>query len=442
MHHRALLLSLCLLPTLACGPLTPKGEGDSDGESEAPPGSSSGDAPEASTTGSESAADPTPTTGEPEPTGEPGTSTGAPETCFPGQAPWSSLAGAEVPVSEELHIPIERDILAPLADGNVALAVHVVGDQQESPALLIASPAGEVLKLSQGEPSEKVRAQRLVRDPGGGLVSLMLRVEGSAVQPVLQRFAADGELVGEVALALPLLAEDLELSDGAALLVGLDKAAEARSVVKVALGTGAVVWNVALGGATELLPEQIAVTPEGHVVVGARGDSDDQGFTSVRLFRLDGEGGPVWASEIEVPHYGGLSELALTPDGQVVVLRVSDGNTRVDLLSVGLADGETRWERTLAVKDEQGESYARNILVDADALTIPLMHTLPDQGWIDSLGVARVSLTGELLPSVALPEVPQNPAPVYASLAARGDCGELVVVTGWGEPLWLGTFAP
>jgi hypothetical protein len=262
------------------------------------------------------------------------------------------------------------------------------------------------------------------------------------MEPVLQRFTADGAAIGEAPLALPLATGELELSGDAALLAGFHKDSQTVRLAKFAIDTGALVWDVEIGKEGELSVSQLAVLPDGGVLLAGGSGDGDQGPTQVLVRRFDADGGPVWQRAHDVPPFDGVSALELAPDGQAVILRSALGNERVDLLSVDLGDGERRWEHTLAVKDDAGETRGRHLLVDADALSIPLMHTQPNEGWLDSLAVARVSFTGSPLELVPLPEVPSNPAPLFSVLGARGECGELVLFAGRDEPRWLGTFAP
>lgn len=280
---------------------------------------------------------------------------------------------------------------------------------------------------------------RLVQSGEGELVMMLHRSgEEPPLVPTLARFAADGSLLGEVALELPLRGGDVEVVGEAALVAGTDAASQTERLAMFTLATGAAQWEVELGPADPLIPERIALTPEGDVLLAAR-DGEDNGLgTQVRLWRFAGGGGLMWERGFGVASFGRITALELTPSGQAVAVRNTDAE--VELLAFDPADGATLWKRSLA--GEADSVQARALHVDADALTLPLYRRGPEGGELRLLGVevARLSFAGEEAARVSLAEVP--PSPGWAAFTVRGDCGELAVLTGVASSMWLGTFAP
>jgi hypothetical protein len=439
MTHRAYLSIVSLIPLLACGPVIPKGDSDGDDGSSGGTGditASTGDVPDPTTlTAPTVTGDPASTGDEPDPTG--GTS-GDPATCFPGQPPWTLLSSAMFDLPDGLAA-VEHQVMAPLPDGNVAFAVRT-GDQPQKAVLLVVSPAGEILKTVETEASDQVRATKLLRD-GDGLVLMSLRAQAGDTRSFLTRFAADGSLLGDVPLALPLSGNDFELAGPDALITATDKVAQTWHVARFDIETGATIWDREFGSQKELTVNELAVDPGGDIFLAGSAVWDDQGANVLRLWRVTAAGDPVWQVGYSVPRFDVLYDLALAPDGLGVVARGAVDDEHVDVLAFDREAGAQRWELSF-VPDADAKLDAGSFHVDDAAMALPLMRSVPNQGDLQSVEIARVSFTGALLETVSLPQVPALPTFNSAVLTARGDCDELVLLAGHGDPLWLGSFTP
>src|SRR5690606_28757679 len=148
----------------------------------------------------------------------------------------------------------------------------------------------------------------------------------------------------------------------------------------------------------------------------------------------------VWQVGYSVPRFNVINDLALTPDGQGVVARGAV-DEHVDVLAFDREAGAQRWELSFAA-DADAELDAGSFHVDDAAMALPLMRSVPIQGSLQSVAIARVSFTGALLETVSLPQVPALSTFNSAVLTARGDCDEMVLLAGLGDPLWLGSFTP
>jgi hypothetical protein len=440
MTHRALLTS-SLIPLLACGPAIPKGDSDGDdgsgGSGDIP--ASTGELPDPTTL---TATAPT-VTGDPESTGDlpdptEGTS-GDPATCFPGQPPWSLLSSAEFDLPEELAA-VEQQVMAPMSDGNVAIAVRTGDGMQQWGVLLIVSPAGEIIKTVETGKSTQVRATRLMRD-GDGLVLLSLRVQDGVTGSFLTRFAADGSLLGEVPLERPLAGGDFEIAGTDALVVGVDRISKTFHLARFDIDSGALLFDREFGAQGELTVNELAIDEGGDIFLAGGSALDDEGAATLQLWRVTATGEPVWHQGFGVPRFEFINDLALAPDGLAVVARSAVDDRHVDVLAFDREIGAQRWEIAF-VGDADADLDADIFHVDDGAIALPLMRATPGKGTPQSVEVARISFTGALLETVLLPQVPALPTFNSAVLTARGDCGEMVLLAGHGDPLWLGSFTP
>ncbi|MCY1054807.1 PQQ-binding-like beta-propeller repeat protein [Nannocystis sp. SCPEA4] len=433
MHHRPLLAPF-LVVSLACGPGVL--DGDTDGSSTSTGGPGPG-----SSSGSEGPGEPTTTADPPMTITLPTTSGDEPSGCPEGQ-PWSSLGSSVLTVPEGFAAGTYADNMVVMADGRIAVA-GVIESIPEVPAVLFLSPAGEVLGMTTAEPSEAVAVSALRRAADDSLVLWLARLDPMMLAPGLLRLAPDGSLLGEVPLAESVIGAGFALADDTAVIAGRDRLTAIPTVAKFAIETGAMVWSVALDEPDVVVPSEVVVTPEGDIFVAGGGDRDvDANFTVVRMWKIGGDGQIEWANSLARPPFGIITAFERLPGGQLAVLRRGpDDDQTIELLAVDAADGSPAWELPLAAPDVSEEPYARALLVDADALSIPVMRSEPEFSALRSIAVQRVSFGGQLLEVVPL-EVPARPSRGWTTVSVRGNCDELVILSGEFEELWLGSFAP
>jgi outer membrane protein assembly factor BamB len=325
-------------------------------------------------------------------------------------------------------------------DGRVAVAGF--RGAPAAPAVLLASPTGEVLAVNAGAPGPAVKTFGLGRAAGDELVLYGWRVDDSTRAPFFARFAADGAPLSEVPLAPPVLGEPFALGKNGGLVAGLGKTGE-RVLAEFSAESGATQWQHVLEDPTNLIEDALTVSSQGGIVLATRRDVDDLGVSNrldIDVFNPDGT--VVWRTALTDLPYTATTALAVTPDDRVVVLRTrAEPDFALDLIALDLFNGLPVWFQTVAAVDESGKPTARDLIVDVDRLTIPVLRTAADDVSLGSVQIQQVSFDGELLDSVPLP-VPANPSPHFAVLAARGRCGELVLLAGEGQDLWLGSFAP
>ncbi|WP_434420539.1 hypothetical protein [Nannocystis pusilla] len=429
-YHR---FSMCILLATACGPGMPEDSATDPGSSSTtePAGSTIG--PPATTTG------PTPETDTAVPTTTAPT-TGEPVICPEGQ-PWELLGADRLAVPADFVASARHRILTTTVDGRVAIG----GFQgaPAAPAVLLASPTGQVLAVNAGAPGPEVQPLGLSRDPAGELVLYGWRLEDGVNKPFFARFAGDGSPLSEVPLALSVLGKPFALSKSGGLVAGLDEPGDQHVLARFNPETGAVEWQQTLEELPLLVEEAIAVTSQGGIVLATRTDIDDLGVShrvDIDVFNPDGT--VAWRTALDDLPHGAIEAVAVTPNDRIVVLRTgAEPNAALDLIALDLFHGLPVWFQTVAVADETGAPHGRDLIVDADALTIPVLRPGADAVSLGSVEIQRVSFDGELLEMVPLP-VPANPSPHFEALATRGSCGELVILAGEGQDLWLGSFAP
>jgi hypothetical protein len=443
MRYGTLFLSGALAYAAACGP-QPATPGDSDTSTGDPPGSSG--EPDSST----SSQDPTttdPTTGETT-TGETttgetttaGTTTGGPIACPAGQAKWEKIGGAALVLPADISA---LSAMAPMADGNVAMAGMVTKDDRTAPGLLKVTGTGEVLGLQVGElgePQVQIVTGALERADDDRLVLSQVNILGQERVQGFSSFAADTTPLASLALpglnsgAFALLGDD-------AALAGRTKGEPLSRATRLTLGDGAQVWQTDLAGSEgDARVQAIATSPEGDVLLAGASSEGDGGFARLHVWRLDAGGAPGWSRAIDLPAFDAVHDIALGSAGQVLVLRFGPWpEGQADLSALDPATGADLWTVTVAAADADGRfAQVDRILVDADALTIPVARSAPASLKLTGVGVQRVSFAGELQEFVAL-DVP--PGEEFALRTARGECGELLIWTGFDNH-WLGSFAP
>ncbi|WAS97797.1 hypothetical protein [Nannocystis punicea] len=415
---------------MACGPKSAE-PGDTDTDP-----TSTGDSPGSTTT---NAPDPT-TLGDPT-TGDP-TTTGEPLTCPEGQEPWTRLGGGELQLPTD--VSASRS-LAAMADGRIAMAVVIEGEQS-APGVLVLSPTGEVLAVHAGEPAapgEPVMALGIERAADDGLIVRTARGPNGSTAQGFARFAADGAPLGAIELGPEWRHTYVLPVEDDVVLVSLPDADSPSLMARMAADTGAVEWLTTIAGtAGDTIIQAVDIGPVGDILMsGVSNEVFGSGFTRMHVWRFDPEGAPVWSRATDLPVFDGAYALELGPDGQVFVLRVGpwpDGQT--DLVALDFATGADLWTVTVAKADEQLRYAAiSEIVVDDDALSFVVARSAPDQLRLESVGVQRVSFDGQLLEFIPL-DVPPNE--LFAVEALRGACGELVILSSFQEPYWFGAFAP
>lgn len=429
MNYRRAAIFLCV-QCFACGPGAPSGA------TEVGSSSSGGDSGPTSGEGA------VPTSGGDSSGGSDGGSTGGEAiTCPAGQVRWTLLGSQALAVPPGVSAAVVHGGLTVMADGDLAFA-GAAGEPQV-PALLRVSPLGEVLGVdaSAGGPPGMLLAYLAGRAADEGLVVAGYRVDGGAARPFLAGFDAGGLALAEAQLAADRrLARSLVLVDGAAVLTAQDGETGAGVVFKAEVATGAELWSRTLTGADELVMS-VVKGPAGELAVGGVAGEGDEGWTRLLLWQLDAGGGLVWQREVTRAPFSALTDLELTPDGQVVALTVGPFlDHTVDLFAADLGDGSPRWESQLAVTDGAGRPYADELLVDADGLTIPIARSVPGDFTRRGVEVHRVNFIGETFELVPLPQIPPGDDNFTVMASARGACGELVVVVGEQAP-WFAAFA-
>ena len=191
-------------------------------------------------------------------------------------------------------------------------------------------------------------------------------------------------------------------------------------------------------------PESVAVGPGGEIVAAANVQQELDAF---RLWRVDDAGAVVWQSDVhvEAASSGWVRDLVVTPDGHVVAL-TSRGlpEQRFALAAFALADGAPAWDLEVAVETDAGMPVLRRVLVDDDALVLPVVHghdPLP-VGVSGPMRAAlqRVSFAGA--PLTTQPLTPGEPEGAPALTITRGICGDPVLLQNNLAGPWLGSIAP
>jgi hypothetical protein len=372
--------ALLLLP--ACGPV---GSGDSDSESGSA-SSGSGDSTDSTgapvpTTGDDpttggTTTEPTtaaPTTAEPT-TAEP--TTGEPATCPEDQQAWITVASTALTLPADVgYSPFGASEIG-LPDGNLALAV-AVGAAEAAPGVVILSPLGEVVSVNAGAASPMTFVHTLVADPNGGVI--VLGQHGQAEpQAFMARFAADGAPLGEVPVGTNLRMSAMAIAGDAAVMVGLEPGTGRWMLGQYDIVTGAQQWQSLIAEEPGLILTRMVVDPHGDIFVAGAGNETDAGFTELRMWRFAGDGQPLWNIALVEPAYDFVTDLEVSPVGQILALRIGPfPEFSVDLVAVDSAGGDLAWEVNLAVPDPTGRPSATNMHLDADALTIPIVRSEP-----------------------------------------------------------------
>lgn len=459
------IFSACLA---ACGPAAP---GQTDATTDEPaettttpePTTTAPDDPTATTTtatatsdGTTTAPDPTTipdgtaTEDPPETTTPTDPTTADPPTCPEGQ-PLTPLWDASFAPLDDLAIHVADGPVVALSDGRIAVAVSLRSPQGEfGPGLLFIDAAGGLLDIATGplHPQQVVLFD-LVADPAADdeLLLTGTTLGNDSDSPFLLRFTALGQLQGELPLP-PGLANRaaLALTPDAFVLAGDADLPLEGTVAALDRASGTPAWDLQLTGVDDLVIRDITADPDGGFIVLGDGDLDDDGGrTTVVATRVTADGSTSWSRKLalEIP-IDAATAVTTTAAGHAVLLL---GNWdedpalgRVTALGLDVATGDPAWEIAVADNDELGQTWATTILADADGLTIPVAHS-PEVNHATpssalTIVVHRLSLTGEPLD----PPHPPIAAPATASAdisAARGACGELVLMAPMDAAVWL-----
>jgi outer membrane protein assembly factor BamB len=446
-----IIVTACLA---ACGPASP---GQTDATTEAP-GESTTDLPDPTTT----APDPT-TTGETDTTADPpdtvGTTTptepttAEPPPCPEGQ-PLTPLWDATFVPLDDFNIHVADGPVVTLADGRIVAAVSLRGpDGQFAPGLLFVDALGSSQGITPGSlhPQQGVVFDLAV-DPAAGDELLLTgkRLGDDVDSAFLARFNASGDLQGELPLP-PGLANRaaLALTPDAFVLAGDADLPLDGTIAALDRASGDPLWDLELTGVDDLVVRDITADPDGGFVVIGDGDLDvDAGNTTVVAVRVTGDGAITWTRNLALlTPVDAATAVTTTAAGHAVLLTstwdADPATGGVTAIALDLATGETAWETAVAGNDAVlGQTWATTILADADGLTIPVAHSPEVNQQAPSSAVAivvhRLSLAGEPLD---LPH-PPIPAPDTATAdiaAARGACGELVLMAPLDGAVWLAT---
>ncbi|MCY0987718.1 PQQ-binding-like beta-propeller repeat protein [Nannocystis sp. ILAH1] len=439
MKSRALcMIAGALVLTGACGPKS--------GDESASASESSGESSTEGTGGSGTTEEPGPTTGEPT-TGEPTTgesTTGLPADCPEGQEHLAPLWTAEFepsPMSFGFYSgmgPIGR-----MADGRIVVAMNFQPTQEQSGlALLLFAPDGALLgpqTAALGTSPVEVHVLRIGADDQPLVLAEHFDTGDGSIHK-LTRFSADMEVLSQIELVFPspdvLVKPVMAVAGDVLAVAGHDAQLGARQVARLAPDTGAPLWKRELAGPGDLIPRQIAIGPQGDVAVAAHADFVGDEEDTLRLWRFDAGGAPIWDRVITVPVYEDITALHFAPGDQLVVLRGTvEFSTRAELLSVEVATGETRWELTVAEPEGDMTAWAQDMLVDGDGFTIPVSRSKwhhDIQTSTHTLELRKVSLAGELLAVDPLPGV-LVPDTTSWVRSLRGRCGELILLESFSD---------
>ncbi len=381
------------------------------------------------------------------PTGEgPDSTTGVPIDCPEGQphlAPLWHLVYEEPEFGTGFYsevAPVRR-----LADGRIAAPGGFNREpDKKGVGFLVAQPDGQSLAAETSSLSDR----------GGGVDGFVVGPDGQALvlgwyekDPIedsvvtLSRFTADLQLVSRTDVPYvttlggqfgPTMAIGADGPVIAGLKPGMGSPAEHGYVLlKLHPDTGAPVWQHEFDPESPMIINEIAIGPTGDIAVAGHGDTGPDPEDTLGLWRFDAAGALIWRRVITVPRYEEVTAVHFAPDDQIVALRNGwEEAAAVDLVSVAVADGATRWALTVAPVEGKFGGWAEDMHVDADRLTIPMSrsqwhHRLhDDQQWFE---VRTVSFDGELLEVTELPGVYDPYGNMSWRRSARGRCGELVL---------------
>ncbi|MDC0670186.1 outer membrane protein assembly factor BamB family protein [Nannocystis radixulma] len=282
--------------------------------------------------------------------------------------------------------------------------------------------------------------------PDDSLLFMLENHDGDPVEdawPNLVHFAPDGAELARVDIDDGRIADayDFELLGDRVVLSGVEETPAALLVAMADLATGAVIWETEL--IASAMKNRVAVGPGGEIVVGDGRRGPDGYF---KVWRLDPASGAVaWEADLMFPEPDAeLADLVATPDGRAIAVafRKNEDHTDGSLVAAALAldSGAEQWRTEVAVTTDDGLPFLNRVLVDGDALTLPVTR---DAIFVDGppiVEVSRLSFTGALLGTSTLP-IPADQIGSFTHVPARGRCGELLLFQD-GMDWRLMAFAP
>ncbi|MBA3545748.1 MAG: hypothetical protein H0T76_04625 [Nannocystis sp.] len=401
-----------------------------------------------SESGTDGASTGEPTSGGSEPT------TGVPAGCPEGQEHLAPLWTVEFsPQGSSFGFHSGKGPIGRMADGRIVVAMSFdLATDKKGISLLVVTPEGELLAPTEstlGPNGAEPYVLRIGPDDQPLLLGGHFDGEGEGPVSGLTRFASDLAPLSEVELAFPTLGPGIveptmALAGDAVVVAGFDAVSKQMRVAKLAPDTGVPAWQVGLAGPEDMWVRAVAVGPQGDVAVAAHADVGFGDDDTLRLWRFDSDGGLVWERVITVPEYEDVTALHFAPDDQIVVLRgTTEFTARVELLSVEVDSGATRWALTVAEPEGEMTAWAQDMLIDADGFTVPVSRSRGHHDGATSMHtfeVREVSFAGELLAVTPLPSVYPGGG-ISWMRSVRGRCGELILVEEYAS-LRILAFAP
>lgn len=430
-----------LLP-LACAPKAPESGSTSDiGATTLETSTSTGTSGEP-TTGETTSGPPAPTV-----TGDPTEDEGL--ICLEGQPSLAPLWSRTLADPQPDEMLLVRSLGA-LDSGPLAIPGFTrTAANQSAPGVLWLGADGAPIAWTTG-PLEATELDVIgVRVAGDQVVLLGPRGDGATFGGYVSRFAAGGPELSRAGLTTQQLnwPIDFELRGGRAVVIGTARPTAQLWLAEVDVATGAPTWEVPLPASNTPFRRAVAIGPGGEIVAGSAGWPGLDG-PEYKLWRVDDDGALLWERDLLEPSKGGgeLTDLLITPDGQVVAITTEFSPTpRIVMKAVTLADGAPTWTLAVATEDEAGVPVLQHGLVEPDALALVIARgpEFWDKGTADPLTAAlhRVSFTGAVLDVTPLPLTDLELGPPWLA-AARGACGDLVLFQANNQKSWLGSFAP
>ncbi|HEY0135412.1 MAG TPA: hypothetical protein VGB85_15115 [Nannocystis sp.] len=364
--------------------------------------------------------------------------TGVPNDCPEGQPHLAQLWQFEY--DQFLDFQSSFAPIGRLADGRIAVPGNFdLAPDQHGVALMLVAPDGQLLGPQTAAPGDK-RVGAVAFAIGADDQPVVLGNHGSDIDGVnimkLTRFTSDMQLVSQIDVPFvedrgPPYVPTLALSADGPVVAGPVPGGPEPVLVKLAPDTGALVWQHTFTATDDLVITEIAIGPTGDIAVAGHADTELDAQDAVRLWRFDPAGAQIWERVITVPEFEEVTALHFAPDGQIVALRNGkEFAASVDLVSVEVATGETRWALTVAAVEDELGGWAEDMHVDADRFTIPMSrsrvhhHAPADTNWTE---VRTVSFAGELLAVTKVPGVLGDGGLSWLR-SVRGRCGELILV--------------
>lgn len=374
--------------------------------------------------------------------------TGVPADCPQGQPHLAQLW--QVTYEEKLGFYSAFPPVRQLADGRIAVPGTLLDIDEPGLAFVLVAPDGELLGPQKAVPGDDGYAGVHAFAIGADDQPVVLAAQGPGPSIIkLTRFTSDLQLVSQIDVPFiegsssPFVPTMALAADGP-VVAGPVAGASEWVLAKLAPDTGAPVWQHQFDPSLDLEVNEIAIGPTGDIAVAGHADWAIDPQDTLRLWRFDPAGALIWARVIAVPEFEEVTAVHFAPDDQIVALRNGrEFTSSVDLVSVEVATGETRWELTVAPVEAEFGGWTEGMHVDADRFTIPMSRSrvhpgVPaDTNWAE---VRTVSFAGELLDVEQLPGVLGTGGTSWIR-SVRGRCGELILIRE-DTDLVLTAFAP